>query len=361
MRPCFTVWQDEKKKKKSKKEPPEITQVLDLPKDPPQAIVAQTERLVFHVSPLSAKGLLSQQIKDAIKGLWTAAKGAQIVKIRAFVAGSGDMRRVPAIVSDMFSERRQALPAVSVVQVGTLPERRQALPAVSVVQVGTLPMDGAQVVLESIAVDKKVVNPNGLAFVSGQVAKVDDAVTPLKAALGDLEPRAITCFLAALDKVADVRTQISTAYPRAVANYVQLRRDTIGDFIECEAIAAPPKSPAQTVEFRNPVAGRYSNVAIVPPGKVVISGTQLAFGTREEDLRLAFGRLEKALGSVGGKLSDAIITRMYPLSSATAEAARKIRFEFYDAKQPPASTLLVFEGLPSLDASFGVEVVALAR
>ena len=45
-------------KKKPKKEPPEITQVLELPKDPPQAVVAQTERLVFQVSPLSSKGLL---------------------------------------------------------------------------------------------------------------------------------------------------------------------------------------------------------------------------------------------------------------------------------------------------------------
>jgi enamine deaminase RidA (YjgF/YER057c/UK114 family) len=331
------------KKKKPKKEPPEITQVLELPKDPPQAVVAQSERLVFHVSPLSSKGLLSQQIRDAIKNLWSASKGAQIIKIRAFVAGSGDMRRVPAVVSEMFGDKR-------------LP-----LPAVSVIQVGTLPLDGAQVVLESIAIDKKVPNPNGIAFISGQAAKVDDAVGPLRKALGDMEPRAITCFLAGLDKVSDVRSQLAAAYPKAVVNYLQLRRDTLGDFIECEAIATPSKPAAQTVEFRNPIEGRYSDVAIVPPGKIIISGSQLAFGSREEDLRLAFGRLEKALGSVGGKLSDAIITRMYPLTSAAADTARKIRFEFYDAKKPPASTLLVFEGLPSLDASFGIEVVSFAR
>ena len=55
------------KKKKAKKEPPEITQVLELPKDPPQAIVAPADRLVFMYPRLSNKGLLSQQIKDAIK------------------------------------------------------------------------------------------------------------------------------------------------------------------------------------------------------------------------------------------------------------------------------------------------------
>jgi hypothetical protein len=141
---------NKKKKKKAKKEEPEITQVLEVPKDPPSAVIVQTERLVFHVSPLSAKGLLSQQIRDGIKALWSANHGAQIVKIRAFVAGSGDMRRVPAIVSEMFTEKRLALPAVSVVQVGGLP------------------LDGAQVVLESIAMEKKVGNPNGIAFVAGQ-------------------------------------------------------------------------------------------------------------------------------------------------------------------------------------------------
>ena len=334
---------NKKNKKKAKKEEPEITQVLELPKDPPSAVIAQTERLGFRASPLSAKGLLSQQIRDAIKALWSANRGAQIVKIRAFVAGSGDMRRVPAIVSEMFTDKRQALPAVSVVQVGGLP------------------LDGAQVVLESIAMEKKAVNPNGIAFVAGQPATVGDAVGPLKTALGAMEPRAITCFLNTLDGVNNVRAQISATYPKAVATYVQLRRDTSGDFVECEAIAAADKAPSNGIEYRNAREGRYSDVAVVGPGKLVLSGTQLAFGGSEADIRLAFGRLEKAMNPVGGKLSDVVLTRFYPLTSAAAEATRKVRFEFYDAKQPPASTLLIFEGLPSLDAMLGVEVVALHR
>jgi hypothetical protein len=35
-----------------------------------------------------------------------------------------------------------------------------------------------------------------------------------------------------------------------------------------------------------------------------------------------------------------------------------VRAGYYSATNPPASTLLPFEGLPSLDASFGVDVVA---
>ena len=333
----------DKKKKKPKKEPPEITQVLELPKDPPLTVVAQTERLVFHVSPLSAKGLLSQQIRDAVKALWNANRGAQIVKVRAFVAGSGDMRRVPAIVSEMFTDKRQPLPAVSVIQVGGLP------------------LDGAQVVLESVGVDKKTVNPNGIAFVSGQAATAADPVGPLQAAMKGFEPRAITCFLNVLDHAADVRSKVATAFPKAAANIVQLRRDTLGDFVECEAVAAVQEPAKGPVEYRNAKAGGYSDAVVVGPGRIVISGTQLAFGSGEEDVRLAFGRLEKAITPSGGKLSDVVVARFYPLTSAAAEATRKVRFEFSDAKQPPATTMLVFEGLPALDAAFGVEVISLHR
>ena len=302
-------WAIAAKKKKPKKEPPEITQVLELPKDPPQAVSASAERLVFHISPLSNKGLLSPQIRDGIKALWNSVRGAQIVKIRAFVAGSGDMRRVPMLVSEMFSDRKIPIPAVSVVQVGSLP------------------MDGAQVILESIAVDKKVVNPNGIVFLPG-----------FKPGATGVEPRAITCFMNSLDKVGDLRTQFGTAYPKAVANFVQLRRDTFGDSYECEAIAAAQPGRGVT-------------------GKIAITGTQLAFGSGEEDSRLAFQRLEKALTPLGSKLTDTVWAQFYPLSGKAAESIRKIQYDFFQKKKTPSSKLLVFEGLPSMDAQFGLEVI----
>ena len=198
----WRTWPSPLKRRRPKKNRLKSLRFWNYPKDPPQAIVAPADRLVFHVSPLSNKGLLSQQIKDAIKALWNTSKGAQIVKIRAFVAGSGDMRRVPMLVSDMFTDKKMALPAVSVIQVGSLP------------------LDGAQVVLESTAVDKKVANPNGIAFVAG-----------FKPGVSAGEPRAITCFMNSLDKAGDLRTQLLTAYPRVALNFVQLRRDTVGECV----------------------------------------------------------------------------------------------------------------------------------
>src|SRR5262245_46020771 len=121
----------------AKKKKEEETQTLQVPRDPPAAVTAETRRLVFHVSPLSSKGLLSQQVRDGLKALFKQSGNAAIVKIRAFVAGTGDLRRVRDIVSETFTDHKLNLPALTVVQVGGLP------------------LEGAQVQLESAAVAKK--------------------------------------------------------------------------------------------------------------------------------------------------------------------------------------------------------------
>src|ERR1051326_883376 len=148
-----------------KKKPEDITQTLELPKDPPQVITADFRRMVFRVTALSAKGLLSAQTRDAVKALLKQSGGENVVRIRAFVAGSGDLRRVPQIVSEVFTERKLALPVVSAVQAGGLP------------------LTGAQVLLESTSTSKKNdTAPAGLLFVPGQMAEnpqLTDNVAPL--------------------------------------------------------------------------------------------------------------------------------------------------------------------------------------
>src|SRR5689334_449328 len=105
--------------RKKKKE--EETQTLQIPKELPGAVVGETRRLTFHVTPLSSKGLLSQQVRDALKVVGRDAGTETVLKIRAFVAGSGDLRRVRDLVSDFFTERRQPLPTLSLIQSGGLP------------------------------------------------------------------------------------------------------------------------------------------------------------------------------------------------------------------------------------------------
>ncbi len=347
----------DKKKKKSEED---VTQVLQLPKDPPSAVVAETARLGFHVSPLSSKGLLSQQVRDALKALNRSVGSANIVKLRAFVAGSGDMRRVQAIVSETFTDKHQSLPALSVVQVGGLP------------------LEGAQVVIEATSVGKKDVNPKGLVLISGQQAAspqplepveplVEKALAGLRAAVrgAGSQPEDVlrgTCFLSSLDGFGKIRALVESEYRGAVWNFVQTQRAPANSVAECEAVARSRVKIGKTVEFLNPdglaKSPNYSQIAMVGAPRIAITGTQVAFGFQDSDVRLAFGRLEKELAAVGASIKDVAWSSIYPLSGSIADEVRKIRFEYYDQARPPASTLLPFEGLPSMDASFAVDAIA---
>jgi enamine deaminase RidA (YjgF/YER057c/UK114 family) len=92
---------------------------------------------------------------------------------------------------------------------------------------------------------------------------------------------------------------------------------------------------------------------------VALTGTQLAFGYTEADARLAFQRLGKALDQVGASFDELAMSNIYPLSGSIAELAGKVRGEFFNRTRPPASTMLPFEGLPSLDAAFAIDVVGI--
>ncbi len=343
-----------------KKEPEEPTQVLELPKEPPPSVVAESQRLSFHVTPLSSQGLLSQQVRQALRALFAQVRGAQVIKLRAFVAGTGDLRRVQAVVSETFTERR-------------LP-----LPALSVVQVGALPLAGAQVVLEAVAQERKTVNPYGLAFISGQAAGASDPLASagplLEQSLGALRTAVhaagsdeenvlrVTCFISSFDDWSHLRQQVARAFPRAALNLLQPRRAPTRALVECEAVARLKASPASPFQLLNPPqlprAEYYSQIALVGPARLVFTGAQLGFRSTEEDARLAFQRLARTLKEVGASFQQVAVSHLYPLSAATGELLQRVRAEFYDRQTPPASTMLAFEGLPSLDASFGVEVVA---
>jgi enamine deaminase RidA (YjgF/YER057c/UK114 family) len=345
--PLPTVQPDKKKKKKSEEE--EVTQTLPVLKDPPAAIQAETRRLRFLVTPLSGKGLLSQQTRDALKSLLGQTRGSTVVKLRAFISGVGDLRRIPTIVSETFTEKRLNLPALSVIQVGALP------------------LDNAQVVFEAALVDKKVLNPHGVAFFSGQQApaarqSLEQLQTAVRGA--NVKPADIlrvTCFLSSLDDAHSTRTAVSAAYPAAALNIVQLQRAAVDRIAECEAVGRL-SAPAKSVEFLNPAgltpSPNYSQVALVSTEKLVFSGIQMAFHDQENDIRLAFDRLGKAIEPMGAGFKNVVMVHAYPLTRSITEKYRAVRFNYYDKTRPPASTLLLFEGLPSLDASVAVEVIA---
>lgn len=342
-----------------KKTEEEITQVLEIPPDPPAFVIADTARIAFLNPPMTVKGLLSQQTRDAVKWLLGQSRGRRLLKIRAFVAGTGDQRRVPAIVSEELSERKLALPAVTVVQVGGLP------------------MEGAQVIIEAALEEKKPVNPAGLAFISGQVgrpaegevglqqaaARSADSLKRAAEAAGSAAMLRVSCFLTSLDDADAARAAVSARFPAVPLLLVQTQRLPRERLVECEGVARLKQPPASEVVFLNPEglasSKAYSQVARVMSPRLVITAAQLAFRYSEEDARLAFSRLEKTLEGAKSSLKRAVIVNSYPLSGQMAEMIRKVRFDWLDPARPPASTLLPFEGLPSIDSSFAIEAIAI--
>jgi enamine deaminase RidA (YjgF/YER057c/UK114 family) len=313
---------------KPEKEPD--TQTLALPVEPPPAVIAESAKLEFHVSPLSAKGLLTQQVHDALKALDRATGGATFIKLRAFVAGTGDMRRVATIVAEEFSAKKMPLPVMTTVQVGALP------------------MDGAQVVIESISYqknEKKTLNPNGLAFFSPQqpsdlaaAAKAQDAVMVQ-----------VTCFLGDLTQLDSARAAVTSAFPGAAANFVQLTRLAVEPGASCEAVGRLQKPGSS-------------------PAKLVFTGIQMAFQDRDQDLRLAYDRLGRTLETMKAAYSGTLVwnvhalniysLNIYSLNPATAMKTMALAPELLGTSARPAASTLIVEGLPSLDATVAIELVA---
>ena len=292
-----------KKKKNEDKEP--VTQSLPLLPVPPLAVSAETARLTFQVSPLSSKGLLSQQSRDALKALMQANRGGTIVRLRAFVAGTGDMRRVQQIVSETFTEKKQPLPALITVQVGALP------------------LAGAQVEMEAISEDKRVVNPDGVIFFPGaQTTDIQAAVTQLRGAVersgaSDAAILSVTCFASSISDNEAARSTLAAAFPAAALNLMEAQRTPADRFALCEATgrragAGGGPSSEQSVTVKSP--------------KVVFSGIQMAFGHEEPDLKLAFERMDKALSTfigTGGVVSVRFYTMDGSFSAKLAVMGRE--------------------------------------
>ena len=321
----------QKKNNKKDTEPP--TQVLAPLPDPPDAVVAEVARLSFQVSPLSNKGLLTPQIRDALKALLRDNHGAQIVKLRAFVSGSGDLRRVQTIVAEEFTERKLAMPAISTIQVGALP------------------MVGAQVVIEATSVEKRLVNPGGIYFLQAVGAKEAGAtLDALKMFSQGFEMLRVTCYLSSIENALSTRTLVAASFPGSAVDIVQTQRQSLEPFAACDGVA---RGPAAWQELP-PAPRRYW----YRTRKIVMTGTKLVFRGEEADIRLVFQRLIKAIEPLGASPSDIFWTDFYPLTNPVATKLAELREEFVNVQSSISPRGLLFEGLPSTDATAAIELMA---
>jgi enamine deaminase RidA (YjgF/YER057c/UK114 family) len=311
--------------------------------------------MVFRVTPLSAKGLLSAQTRDAVKALLKTTTGENVVRVRAFVAGSGDLRRVPQIVSEVFTEHKLALPAVSVVQAGGLP------------------LTGAQILLESISTSKKnETAPAGLLFVPGQIAEdaqTADNVAPLaRRALDQFDAVVVkgggsavlrvTCYVSSLADAGAVSSMIAAKYPSAAVALIQPKRAHSSSTVECEGVAklAKPVASVVFVKDREKVVG-----AAVSAPSVAVTGTLVSYGYEDRNARLVFDRMNKVLEPAKASWKSVAEVRFYPLAASIVKQIVRVRDDYLNRSNPPAISMVPIEGLPSIDASFAMDAIAVVQ
>jgi hypothetical protein len=320
---------------RNKKNTEPKTQVLPLPPELPMALVAETKELDFHISPLLRTGGLAAQIRQSLNDLIRDTHGETIIKLRAFVAGAGDARRVQAVVAELFTERKLPLPVLSILQIGSLGEQT------------------AQVVIEAVVSTHRTVNPNGLAFLAGQTG------ANLKASLDRLSGSArvanvaadrvltCTCFTSHMDDHASAEALARAVFPSSAVNVVEALRDPSTDASTCEAIGqlSTPAATGPVIWLKN------SRVALVTSQRLVFTGLQLTFGSYLDDAHEAFARLQRAASAVQA-VEAPVEVNAFSLNAYAGSALRK-------TTSVPASvfTVQTVEGLPSIDASAGIEAV----
>jgi len=175
----------------------------------------------------------------------------------------------------------------------------------------------------------------------------------------------VTCLMTSLADVVAVERGVKTAFPQSAVNFVQLLRAPKSAVIECETVARLRTAPEAPLKFiysdELPKSPNFSHVALVGARRVVFTSLHVSAGDQESDARRTFERLEQSLKSVGASIKQVAMSSLYPISQEASDLVRKTRFDFYDRARPPASTMLLFEGLPSATATFGVNVVAVKQ
>lgn len=319
---------------KRKNEEPK-SQVLPLPPQPPMALKADTDTLDFHVSPLLKTGGLAAQIRQSLNDLIRDTHGETILKLRAFVAGAGDARRVQAEVSQLFTDRKLPLPVLTVLQVGAL---------------GT---ESAKVVIEAVVSTRHTANPNGLAFLAGQEGEsltgaLDRLKESAQAASVSLDRiLTATCFTSRLENVASLLPSTRALFPHANVNLVQSVRDPASERSTCEAIGqlsqAPVEGPVVLLKDRR--------TALVSARQIVLTGLQLSFGSFLDDAHEAFLRLQHSAAALD-PVETPVEVNVFSLDLSGGSALRKTT-----AVPPSTFTVQTIEGLPSVDATAGIEAV----
>jgi enamine deaminase RidA (YjgF/YER057c/UK114 family) len=313
-------------------------QVLPLPKELPRALSVDTRNIAFRITPLLKPGRLSVQIRETLSDLIKDTRGETVIKLRAFVAGAGDTRRVQEMVSDMFTDKKLPLPVLSIIQVGGLGQE-------------------SGIVMEAVVDGRKPVNPNGLVFVGGQAgdslsSSVEKVAARLTAAgVSGADVLRATCFTGRLVDYDAMHSTLAAAFPKATLNIIQALRDPVDGRASCESVARIPEGVKPNLSAMPADA----HVSVVTSPQLVFTGLQLSFGTYLADADSALTRLSRDVEPLHTEIRNAVSVNAFSLNPAATSALQKTISKFNLA--PRTLTIQPVEGLPSLDAALGMEAV----
>jgi enamine deaminase RidA (YjgF/YER057c/UK114 family) len=325
----------------------------------PASMRAETAKLVFHLATPRAMASLELELNAALTQLRKANGAARLVKLRIFVAAGTDGGMIGGLTAANFKEAHELLPLLNIIQVGALE-------------------GGARVLIESTAEAKTDANPNGLAFISGQLTQTPKGGGGLLASVAPLAEKSIAaiqaalmanslestdvirvdCFTSSLADRARVRTLVATAFPRAGVGLMQLERSAANNEVECESIARLKTKPAEPLVLINPTGAQFAQMALVSAPQVVFTST-VAGGSDDAGIRQMFTSLKSILEKAGSSLARVAYTSGYPANPAMVQKFRDLRWEFLDKAHAPASTNLVFEGVLPAGSGAGIDVIAL--
>ena len=303
------------------------------------ALAAETQGLDFHISPLLKTGGLGAQIRVSLNDLIRDTKGETIIKLRAFVAGAGDARRVQAETAAIFTEHKLPLPVISILQVGGLGK------------------ETAQVEIEAVVATRRNVNPHGLAFLVGQTGNsFEDALDKLKQDAGRIavapdQVVSCTCFTSRIEDYDTTRAAVQAAFPKTAIAVVQAIRDPLNEVSTCQAVGQLSAPPAEGPLVLLP----HDRAVLVNSPQLVFTGLQLTFGSFLDDAHESFSRLQRVASAVAPD-EAAVEVNAFSINVYASSALQK------SAAVPPSTfTSQTIEGLPAVDASGGLEAVLAPR
>jgi enamine deaminase RidA (YjgF/YER057c/UK114 family) len=127
----------------------------------------------------------------------------------------------------------------------------------------------------------------------------------------------------------------------------------------------PDDRPAFASPDDLPAPAGYSHVVTIPAGRLVWTSGQVGLDADgrpgdgwEEQTRLAFANVGRALAAAGAGWGDVVKLTYFVVATDALETVRAVRDEFVDTAAPPTSSLVQVAGLFRSDLLVEVETVA---